>query len=261
MDGDARGPLPGKPLGRKAYFSIPHLPGSRTGPADWYLKEHQADLLTVAARDNQRHRDRVVVTEKVDGSCVAVARVGDDVLALNRAGYDAATSPHAVHRGFARWVAARSGLFRERLAPGERVPGEWLQIAHGTRYDILADDDLFVPFDMIVPGRDRGQERRLPHDAQRERFAAMGLKGANVLWDGGAVALADVLAKLGERGAHGAVDEAEGVVYRMETNGAFNFLAKFVRPGKVDGRFLKGLASNDVEEDVYNGPAALRWAA
>ena len=262
MEAAANAILPAKPLGRKAYGSIPHLRGSRVGPGDWFLEDQQAAHMVVSARRTQRHVDRVLVTEKLDGSCCALARIGDRVVALNRAGYACDTSPYETHRGFARWVAARADRFLAALGDLERVPGEWMQVAHGTLYDIRDDEDLFVPFDVIVPGADRGlPERRLPHDEQRERFARLGLTGAKVLSDGPAVALDDALALLGEFGHHGATETAEGVVYRLETNGTFNYLAKFVRPGKVDGKYLKGLSSNDVTEDVHNGPAAARWAA
>lgn len=254
--------LPAKPMGRKAYGSIPHLPGSRLGPGDWSIEPAQAALMIEFHRWNQRHRDRVIVTEKLDGSCVAIGRLADRVVALNRAGYDCMTSPHAVHRGFARWVAAHEGIFMERMAVGERTVGEWLQIAHGTRYDIHRDMDLFVPFDIFEPVRDRGiPERRLPHDEMRERVVAMGLRPANVLHDGGALPIADAMERLGDLGAHGATETAEGVVYRIETNGAFNYLAKMVRHGKVDGRYLSGLASTVAVTDTYNGPAAERWAS
>lgn len=53
-----------KPIGRKAYGSIPHLPGSRLGPGDHHIHEGQAAILTQRARD--RH-DEVLLQEKLDG--------------------------------------------------------------------------------------------------------------------------------------------------------------------------------------------------
>ena len=40
-----------KPLGRKNYGSIPHLPNSRMGPADKHCEEGQAKIATEQARD------------------------------------------------------------------------------------------------------------------------------------------------------------------------------------------------------------------
>jgi len=53
-----------KPLGRKTYGHIPHLPGSRTGPGDHMCHEGQARIATVKTRDKH---DTVIVTEKLDG--------------------------------------------------------------------------------------------------------------------------------------------------------------------------------------------------
>ena len=55
-----------KTLGRKAYGSIGHLPNSRVGPKDHHVHEGQARICTVKARDKH---DRVIVQEKLDGSC------------------------------------------------------------------------------------------------------------------------------------------------------------------------------------------------
>ena len=46
---------PEKPLGQRAYGSIPHLPGSRRGPADKGLSDQQARILTEKCRDKHAH--------------------------------------------------------------------------------------------------------------------------------------------------------------------------------------------------------------
>lgn len=83
-----------RPLGRKAYGHIAHLPGSRMGPGDHACHEGQARICTLEARD--RH-DSIVVQEKLDGSNVAMARLDGQIVALMRAGYRAETSPYAHH--------------------------------------------------------------------------------------------------------------------------------------------------------------------
>ena len=92
-----------KLLGHKAYGSIPHLPGSRMGSGDHHCDAGQARIATERTRD--RH-DRIIVTEKLDGSNTAIVRLHDRIWALNRAGYPATTSPYSQHRRFAAWVAA-----------------------------------------------------------------------------------------------------------------------------------------------------------
>ena len=140
---------PSKPLGRKSYGSIGHLPGSRLGPGDHSVHEGQARICTEQVRD--RH-DVVIVTEKLDGSCMAVARLEDRIVPLGRAGYPAWTSPFEFQRRFGEWVAEREDIFRHVLREGERLVGEWMYLVHGTIYERLCD--LWYAFDLM-----RGAER------------------------------------------------------------------------------------------------------
>src|SRR5947207_8187808 len=93
-----------KPLGIKAYGRIPHLPGSRRGPGDYGLDEAQARIATTKPRDKL---DRIIVQEKLDGSCVAIARHEGQIAPLIRAGYLAMESHYEQHRMFAAWVFER----------------------------------------------------------------------------------------------------------------------------------------------------------
>lgn len=54
---------------------------------------------------------------------------------------------------------------------------------------------------------------------------------------------------LGSHGWHGAVDDAEGAVWRVERDGKVDFLVKYVHPYKVDGRYLPEMSG---KEPVYN---------
>src|SRR5205814_3598625 len=111
-----------KPLGRKAYGSIPHLPSSRLGPGDHTCSAEQARICTVKARDEH---DRIIVTEKLDGSNTAIANVGGAIVALTRAGHLATASRHEQHHLFAHWVRERYAHFQDTLADGEALHGEW----------------------------------------------------------------------------------------------------------------------------------------
>ena len=62
-----------KPLGGKSYGSIPHLLGSRRGPTDRGCNDGQHRICCERTRDK---RDRIIVTEKLDGSNVAAAKIG-----------------------------------------------------------------------------------------------------------------------------------------------------------------------------------------
>lgn len=219
-------PKPHKPLGHRAYGSIPHLPGSRRGPADWGLSEQQADLLIKQTRDKH---DVVVVQEKLDGSCVSVAKLDGQLVPLIRAGYAAITSNYEQHRHFHNWVLANYDKFDGLLQEGERVCGEWLMEAHGTRYDL--PHDPFVAFDLM-----QGIVR-LPVLTVEERCQKYGIVVPRRLHIGGAISIEAVLEML-EPSGHGALDGVEGAVWRMERKGSVDFLGKYVRHEKEDGKYF-----------------------
>lgn len=224
---------PVKPLGRKAYGSIPHLPGSRLGPGDHHCHPGQDAICMVKARDKH---DRIIVTEKLDGGNVAIAKVaGVGVVALSRSGYLASDSPYPQHHMFAQWVAGFASRFGAMLDYGERINGEWLALAHGTRYELTHEP--FVAFDMMVA------DKRLPHDEVRQRCAFYGVTAARVLSDGPPIHIDAILPML-ETSGHGALDAVEGAVWRVERQGQFDFMAKWVRPDKVDGKYLTDITGH-----------------
>ena len=220
--------IPVKPLGIKAYGHIGHLPGSRMGPGDHHIHPGQARIATERARDK---RDRVIVQEKLDGSCVAVAKIAGAIVPLIRAGYPAASSHYEQHHLFATWAFERQDRFDRLLSEGERVVGEWLAQAHGTRYDV-GPEDVFVAFDLMTA------DRRLCHRAAMDRLVPAGLTVPAVLcW--GPTPIEDAMARLGTFGSHGALDPVEGAVWRVERDDRVDFLGKYVRPDKVDGSYFE----------------------
>lgn len=229
-----------KPIGRKNYGSIGHLPNSRMGPSDSHVHEGQGRICTEKARD--RH-DRIIVTEKLDGSNVGIAKRDGVVLALGRAGYLADSSPFEMHHRFADWVAAHSTFWGEVLVDGERIIGEWLAQAHGTVYGALPKSGPFAAFDLM-----RGPDRA-PHDEFIDRCQARGIEHVRVLHDGGPITVGQAMILHGP-GSYGA-DEPEGVVYRVERRGEFDFMAKWVRPNKIDGKHLPGLQTSTRDEPLW----------
>lgn len=222
-----------KPLGQKAYGHIAHLPGSRMGPGDHKCHEGQARIATERARD--RH-DAIWVQEKLDGSCVSVARVGGELIPLSRAGYRAVTSPYFQHILWDGWVRDNYARFDALLDEGERVVGEWLAQAHGTRYD-LSERDPFVAFDIM-----RGGDR-LPYLEADLRLARW-FRTPPLLVQGPA-SIETAMEHLGTFGKYGALDPVEGAVWRVERKGRVDFLAKYVRPDKVDGCYLDSVTGQD----------------
>lgn len=221
----------------RLYPRIGHLPGSRTGPGDRHVGLALAARLTEQARAG----DRIVVQEKLDGSCVVVWRREGVLVAMGREGRPAAESRNDGRRMFAAWVAANEARF-EALREGERAACEWLPIAHGTRYALPHEPVALL--DVFGAG---GQ--RLGIDEVARWAEAAALPRPAVLHDGGALPVEEALARLGAGGRHGALDAAEGVVYRVERDGLVAGLAKWVRHDKVDGRWL---ADHTGLEHVYN---------
>jgi hypothetical protein len=226
-----------KPLGIKSYGSIPHISQSRIGPGDHHCDPGMESIATKKLRD--RH-DLVIVQEKLDGSNCAIAKVNGKVIALGRSGYLAQTSPFDQHKYFASWVQHNYNRFDKLLNEGERVVGEWLIQAHGTKYNL--SHEPFVPFDLMK------QASRLNYHSFLLRILPFGFTVPRLIHLGQAIRLKTVLEKL-EPSGHGAVDMAEGAIWRIERNGVVDFLVKYVRPEKIDGKYLPEISGS---EPVWN---------
>jgi len=242
-----------KPLNHKSYGHIPHLIGSRMGPGDHKCHEGQMKIACEKLRDKH---DRVIVQEKLDGSNVGVCRINNTILPITRAGYLARSSSFEMHHVFADWVHENENRFKAVLAEGERICGEWLLVAHGTKYALLHEP--FVVFDLMIK-----KHSRLPFD----EFSFLAEKGGfvipYVIHNGGPLSIEMALFRLGEYGHHGALEQVEGVVWRVERNelidkykgniggraAVVDFLVKYVRPDKEDGKYL---IKDGIGKTIYN---------
>jgi len=222
-----------KPLGIKSYGSIPHLIGSRLGLSDRHAHEGQIRIATEKLRDKH---DRVYIQEKLDGGNVGIAKLNGKILAITRAGYLAETSPYKTHHAFKIWVQDNEQRFIDLLHEGERLCGEWLLTAVGTIYDL--PHEPFVAFDLMI-GSDRVGMTEF-YDRVYNRMLA-----------GEPINIAQVESIL-EPSGHGAIDPVEGAIWRVERKNKVDFLVKYVRHEKVDGKYL--------EETIFNGvPAEFRY--
>ncbi len=228
-----------KPLAKKAYGSIPHLPGSRLGTGEYCITEGQAKIATECARDEY---DRIIVQKKLDGSNVAVAKKEGKIIALNRAGYLASSSKYRQHIVFDAFVRMNEVRFSELLNEGERVCGEWLMQAHGTIYKL--SHEPFVPFDII---RD---DQRVLTDEVYARVRTYDFSPPNMVNDGKPMSIQAAMAALSESG-HGAVDSVEGAIWRVERKGKVEFLAKYVKHDKIDGQYLPEITGHS---EIWNMP-------
>lgn len=203
------------------------------GPGDHHVPPGQASICTKKARRG----DCIIIQEKLDGSNCGVALLNGNIIPLSRAGYPAISSPYIHHRMFHEWAIMNSAIFRSILMDGEALVGEWLALAHGTRYELTHGP--FVAFDIMKDGV------RLPFSRFVERVGAF-LPTPAVISVGGPMSVAEAMTRLGDRGYHGALDPPEGVVYRVEHDGEVDFLAKYVRPDKVDGIYLPEISGKAI---------------
>ncbi|MEM7561322.1 MAG: RNA ligase family protein [Planctomycetota bacterium] len=228
--------MPTKPTGAKNYGSIPHLPNSRMGPADHACPDGMQRIATEKLRSKH---DRVIVQEKLDGTNVGVAKLDGEIIALQRSGYPAATSPYEQHNHFAEWVERQHQRFDELLEEGERICGEWLLQAHGTRYKL--EHEPFVAFD-IMSG-----SKRSVYEEFLLRVTPLDFVTPYTVHQGGPFSVEAALETIGTYGHHGAQDQIEGAVWRVEVNRqvrpgqsdarkwVVDFVVKYVRPDKVNG--------------------------
>ena len=223
-----------KPLGKRSYGSIGHLPNSRLGEGDHKITDGQARIATEKFRDKN---DVIIIQEKLDGSNVGIAKINNEIIPLTGAGYVANTSPFRMHHVFYDWVLKYKYRYTDLLEEGERLCGEWLLIAHGTRYRLLHEP--FVAFDLM-----KGNDRRIYTDFTW-RVQRFGFTVPNLISYGKPLCVSDVMGRL-ELSGHGALDPVEGAVWRVERNEKVDFLCKYVRPDKVDGIYL----DQDLENEI-----------
>jgi len=226
-----------KPLGQKAYGHIAHVPGSRIGPGDHMVPPGMAMIVCEKPRDKHDH---IITQVKVDGSNVSIANVDGEIIPLGRSGYRAHSSKYRQHHMFADWVYGQLERF-SFLEPGERLCGEWLAQAHGTRYAL--PHEPFVVFDLM----------KLPHERLaladlRERIAPGEFTMPFLLGEGPPRSIEWCRDAISRIAPHGEIDPVEGVVWRCERQGRVDFLCKWVRHDKADGKYLP----ENWGEEVWN---------
>lgn len=209
---------------RKNYGSIGHLPNSRLGPGDHSLGKAQADILLEKPRD---WKDLIIVQEKLDGANVGILRQEGKLIGLTRKGHRASDSAMEQFQMFQNFIYKNESLF-DFIQEGERLVGEWLAMAHGTKYAI---DFPFVAFDLMK------DDKRELYINFRSRIG-VNIPVAHLLHIGQPISVKKVEKLLGDYGHHGGQEMAEGAVWRVEREGRVDFLGKYVRHGKEDGKYF-----------------------
>lgn len=241
----------GKILGRKSYGSIPHLQGSRTGIGDHTINDGMQRIATIKTRDKY---DLVIVQEKLDGSNVGIAKISGTIYPIIRSGYLASESSYRQHHFFNEWVYYHQQRFASLLQDGERICGEWLIQAHGTKYDL--PHEPFVAFDIIR------ETDRVPYCDFADICRAYRVTIPRLLHIGnGAFSVENAIKKLEDKSCHGAIDFVEGAVWRVERKGKVDFLCKYVCPTKKDGCYFPEKEGNATKSPVWNSFVGDNWLA
>lgn len=119
--------------------------------------------------------------------------------------------------------------FQELLTNGERAVGEYLAQAVGTKYNL--PHEPFVIFDIM-----RGTDRTLVNEVCG-RANPLEFVTPRIISSGKPMPISAAM-ELSEPSGHGAIDPVEGVIYRVERQGKVDFLTKYVRHDKEDGKYF-----------------------
>jgi len=113
------------------------------GPGDHSCHEGK----NASRRKGRDKHDYIIVQEKLDGSNVGVARLGGEIYALTGRIYRLFFALRTTS-SFEKWVNQNKSRFLAALQDGERLCGEWLIQAHGTRYEL--PHEPLVVFDLMT---------------------------------------------------------------------------------------------------------------
>ncbi len=211
------------------YGSIPHMAGSRLGPKERTIHAGQQAIL-----ESGKKGYTITVQEKLDGSCVGVLMTDTGPVALTRKGHLCKDSPYFQHYIFESIVNQVASVFSTLLKPGERLVGEFLAEAHGTKYRLEPTRVPWFVFDKFTTSGER-----ILQDELKDVIRAVGLFSPRTIYSGKGLSLADAKGKIPELERTGlAVDPMEGFVYRAEHGDKVEFLAKYVRPSHEPGIYL-----------------------
>jgi len=224
------------PLNQQLYGSIPHLNRSRVEKTDRYLSIGQARIATTKLRDKY---DTVIIQEKLDGSCCGVARIDDKLIALTRSGNLCVESSFPHHHHFNTWMFEHYDKFYSILQNGERLVGEYLGLAHGTKYT-LDGRDPWVAFDLMC-----GHIRE-PYDILHERVADSFCLPPLISY--GPPREISWVQQECPTSRYGG-EYVEGWIWRVERHCKVDFVCKFVEPWYVAGKYLPGYGGQD---DIWN---------
>lgn len=206
------------------YPSIPHLPNSKYGKDDKGIHAGMAQYCISKYRPDTK----IIVTEKVDGSNVSIINEDGVIKALSRGGYLAEHSNYEHHRNFASYVNDHYYYLLNRIPQGERVVIEDLTVPHGTIYKN-------APRHLVIDWKlEKG--RKLWDDYED----LLGMPRIKTIYSGLIpISVDDIKKAMPKKGFYKSKEGYEGLVYRVEREGKFDFLAKWVRHDYTPLKYLK----------------------
>lgn len=221
---------PNKPLSCKNYGSIKHIRGSKISDASDKIIDERLEGIIF----NPPKGWKIFTTEKMDGSNVGVGKVNGELVAIQRQGFLCQSSERLQHQLFVKYVEFWKSEFDELVNEGERITGEWLLQAHGMKYDIKDSCDLFRPFDIFT-----NENKRVPYQSFKEKMIYSIFEECKLISD---------KSNLNIDGLNHccAVRNIEGVIFRAEKDGVFQFNTKYVRPDFEQGKYLPEVTGSEV---------------
>jgi hypothetical protein len=224
----------------KIYRSIPHLPGSLK--TDRKEEDVDSAMARYFTEKTQQKKDIVIVTEKLDGSCMGVIKDNEGMIhAVNRAGWPAESSRYKHQRYFQIYVQKNYEKFDRIMESGDRIVGEWMILRHTIGYSRIP-----VPWVVFDIFRDGNPISVFEH---YNYLKGAGFGRVPIIFSGPAISIKNARKLTPLHGLCLADDEPEGFVYRIERDRRCIGIAKWVRPSFQPGKYLSGVTNGP---DIWN---------
>ena len=253
-----------KPLGRKIFGKIEHLSNSKLGTKDISAPLWKNKICTVKKRDQY---DKIIVQEKLDGSCCGVTKLNNQIIPLTKRGYIAISSPFRFLHAFHYWVMYNTKRFESLLNEGETIIGEWMLKTHSTHY--VLPHEPFVAFNITKSVKTKNDTIifKIPHYdfyilADKYNFITPSTVHIGDAIDT-STAMEKLIAKNALHNIHGTQGTPEGLIYTVERlvkskeENSYNkhitivdFVAKYVNPEHK----TPFLVSEDHPKTTFNSP-------
>lgn len=217
-----------KVLSHKNYGSIPHLLGSKLGEHDKFITEGQHNIATKKSRD---WKDTIWVTEKIGGSNVGVVKINGILNRVTRKGLLCSKSRFDTHKEFINESYRFLDRIKYEIEEGERLVFEWVDTENPCSIQYCHDEVFLLDwFD--------ANNRRKPFCDVIRMAGHLGVSTPKIIHCGQPIDVKRLIKQKNALTSNLTKEQSEGLVYRVERNGQFDFMAKWVRPDFIPGKLL-----------------------